>query len=429
MISLNHRDKFNLKLFAIFVILAEMVHVYINNAPPLYLRLGYVFVYIAFCLSNLRLIPFFTAINLIIERFSISFGEFLPNTLWFHVIILFFGYSLKFRNDGISIHRVCNIYDYIYLIFLLGIAVFGLIIHIATITDTGFIASIIFALLLLRCIVSYSKEDSRLFVFYIALVTVISVIFSFTHYGDLVSGFYTTSGGYVDRLKWKDSNYISFFVGLIFLLSLFLAKRSSKRKKMFYTTSVVITSVAICLLISRGTILFLAVALVYYFRKDVFKWSFIKYYLLIFLIICISYQFGFLDNIIYRFTSDDLTTGSGRTNIWREGIATFSDKDLLTIIFGAGAGQSTNMVVFNDVNWSPHNNYLEMLFDYGILGVLIFVFWLMSLFFTSKTNEKQTMMIYIILSCITIVPFIYVVPIWIILPVIMVLDNKILKYE
>ena len=389
MISLNHRDKFNLKLFAIFVILAEMVHVYINNAPPLYLRLGYVFVYIAFCLSNLRLIPFFTAINLIIERFSISFGEFLPNTLWFHVIILFWGYSLKFRNDGISIHRVCNIYDYIYLIFLLGIAVFGLIIHIATITDTGFIASII----------------------------------------DLVSGFYTTSGGYVDRLKWKDSNYISFFVGLIFLLSLFLAKRSSKRKKMFYTTSVVITSVAICLLISRGTILFLAVALVYYFRKDVFKWSFIKYYLLIFLIICISYQFGFLDNIIYRFTSDDLTTGSGRTNIWREGIATFSDKDLLTIIFGAGAGQSTNMVVFNDVNWSPHNNYLEMLFDYGILGVLIFVFWLMSLFFTSKTNEKQTMMIYIILSCITIVPFIYVVPIWIILPVIMVLDNKILKYE
>ena len=193
---------------------------------------------------------------------------------------------------------------------------------------------------------------------------------------------------------------------------------------MFYTTSV-----AICLLISRGTILFLAVALVYYFRKDIFKWPFIKYYLLIFLIICISYQFGFLDNIIYRFTSDDLTTGSGRTNIWREGIATFSDKDLLTIIFGAGAGQSTNMVVFNDVNWSPHNNYLEMLFDYGILGVLIFVFWLMSLFFTSKTNEKQTMMIYIILSCITIVPFIYVVPIWIILPVIMVLDNKILKYE
>lgn len=429
MISLNYRDKYNLKLFAVFVIIAEMVHVYINSAPPLYLRSGYVLVYMIFCLSNIKLIPFFTAINLIIERFSISFGEFLPNTLWFHVMILFLGYFLKFRNDGIPIHRACNKYDYISLIFLLTVSIFGFFIHITTITDTGFIASIIFALLLLRCIASYSENDFRLLVFYIVLATVISVIFSFTHYGDLVSNFYTTSGGYVDRLRWKDSNYISFFIGLIFLLSLFLLKRSNKSKKNFYIASIIIIAVAICLLISRGTILFLIIALAYYFRKDIFKLSVIKYFILIFLIICISYQFGFLDSIIYRFTSDDLTTGSGRTDIWRQGIVTFFNKDLLTIIFGAGAEQSVNMAVLNNINWSPHNNYLEVLFDYGILGVLVFVSLLMSLFFTSKTNEKQTMIVYIILSCITVVPFIYVTPIWIILPVIMLYDNKILKYE
>lgn len=428
MISLNYRDKYNLKLFAVFVIIAEMVHVYINSAPPLYLRSGYVLVYMIFCLSNIKLIPFFTAINLIIERFSISFGEFLPNTLWFHVMILFLGYFLKFRNDGIPIHRACNKYDYISLIFLLTVSIFGFFIHITTITDTGFIASIVLALLLLRCIASYSEENFRLFIFYIVLSATVSIIFSFTHYNDLVSDFYTTSG-YVNRLRWKDSNYISFFIGIVSLISLFLYKKNKENVKLFYLISFVVFVVAICLLLSRGTILFLIISLTYYFRKSIFRLSTVKYYILIALLLWVPYQMGFFDSVIERFLSEDFATGSGRINIWRQGIDTFFNKDLFVILFGAGANQASTMAVSGDINWSPHNNYLEILYNYGIFGLIIFVLFFMSLFFTSKTNEKQTMLVYIILSCITIVPFIYVTPIWIILPVIMLYDNKILKYE
>lgn len=428
MISLNYRDKYNLKLFAVFVIIAEMVHVYINSAPPLYLRLGYVLVYMIFCLSNIKLIPFFTAINLIVERFSISFGEFLPNTLWFHVIILFMSYFLKFRNETIPIFKFFNKYDYISLIFLLTVSIFGLFIHITTVTDTGFIASIIFALLLLRCIASYSEENFRLFIFYIVLSATVSIIFSFTHYNDLVSDFYTTSG-YVNRLRWKDSNYISFFIGIVSLVSLFMYKKNVGNVKLFYLISFVVFVVAICLLLSRGTILFLIISLTYYFRKSIFRLSSVKYYILITLLLCVSYHMGFFDSVIERFLSEDFATGSGRINIWRQGIDTFFNKDLFVILFGAGANQASTMAASGDINWSPHNNYLEILYNYGIFGLIIFVLFFMSLFFTSKTNEKQTMLVYIILSCITIVPFIYVTPIWIILPVIMLYDNKILKYE
>lgn len=428
MISLNYRDKYNLKLFAIFVILAEMVHVYINSAPPLYLRLVYIGIYIVFSLLNVRLIPFFTAINLIIERFSIAFGEFLPNTLWFHVIILFISYFIKFRNETIPIYRFCNKYDYISLIFLLTVSIFSFFIHITTITDTGFIASIVLALLLLRCIASYSEENFRLFIFYIVLSATVSIIFSFTHYNDLVSDFYTTSG-YVNRLRWKDSNYISFFIGIVSLVSLFMYQKNKEKVKLFYAISFVVFFVAICLLLSRGTILFLIISLAYYFRKNVFRLSSIKYYILIALLLCVSYQMGFFDSVIERFLSEDFATGSGRINIWRQGIDTFFNKDLFVILFGAGANQASTMAVSGDINWSPHNNYLEILYNYGIFGLIIFVLFFMSLFFTSKTNEKQTMIVYIILSCITIVPFIYVTPIWIILPVIMLYDNKILKYE
>lgn len=428
MISLNYRDKYNLKLFAIFVILAEMVHVYINSAPPLYLRLVYIGIYIVFSLLNVRLIPFFTAINLIIERFSIAFGEFLPNTLWFHVIILFISYFIKFRNETIPIYRFCNKYDYISLIFLLTVSIFSFFIHITTITDTGFIASIVLALLLLRCIASYSEENFRLFIFYIVLSATVSIIFSFTHYNDLVSDFYTTSG-YVNRLRWKDSNYISFFIGIVSLVSLFMYQKNKEKVKLFYAISFVVFFVAICLLLSRGTILFLIISLAYYFRKNVFRLSSIKYYILIALLLCVSYQMGFFDSVIERFLSEDFATGSGRINIWRQGIDTFFNKDLFVILFGAGANQASTMAVSGDINWSPHNNYLEILYNYGIFGLIIFVLFFMSLFFTSKTNEKQTMIVYIILSCITVVPFIYVTPIWIILPVIMLYDNKILKYE
>lgn len=428
MISLNYRDKYNLKLFAIFVILAEMVHVYINSAPPLYLRLVYIGIYIVFSLLNVRLIPFFTAINLIIERFSIAFGEFLPNTLWFHVIILFISYFIKFRNETIPIYRFCNKYDYISLIFLLTVSIFSFFIHITTITDTGFIASIVLALLLLRCIASYSEENFRLFIFYIVLSATVSIIFSFTHYNDLVSDFYTTSG-YVNRLRWKDSNYISFFIGIVSLVSLFMYQKNKEKVKLFYAISFVVFFVAICLLLSRGTILFLIISLAYYFRKNVFRLSSIKYYILIALLLCVSYQMGFFDSVIERFLSEDFATGSGRTDIWTQGLTTFFTKDPFTILFGAGANQASTMAVLRDINWSPHNNYLEMLYNYGILGLVAFVLFLMSLLFTSKTNEKQTMIVYIILSCITVVPFIYVTPIWIILPVIMLYDNKILKYE
>lgn len=415
-------------MFAIFVILAEMVHVYINSAPPLYLRLVYIGIYIVFSLLNVRLIPFFTAINLIIERFSIAFGEFLPNTLWFHVIILFISYFIKFRNETIPIYRFCNKYDYISLIFLLTVSIFSFFIHITTITDTGFIASIVLALLLLRCIASYSEENFRLFIFYIVLSATVSIIFSFTHYNDLVSDFYTTSG-YVNRLRWKDSNYISFFIGIVSLVSLFMYQKNKEKVKLFYAISFVVFFVAICLLLSRGTILFLIISLAYYFRKNVFRLSSIKYYILIALLLCVSYQMGFFDSVIERFLSEDFATGSGRINIWRQGIDTFFNKDLFVILFGAGANQASTMAVSGDINWSPHNNYLEILYNYGIFGLIIFVLFFMSLFFTSKTNEKQTMIVYIILSCITIVPFIYVTPIWIILPVIMLYDNKILKYE
>lgn len=415
-------------MFAIFVILAEMVHVYINSAPPLYLRLVYIGIYIVFSLLNVRLIPFFTAINLIIERFSIAFGEFLPNTLWFHVIILFISYFIKFRNETIPIYRFCNKYDYISLIFLLTVSIFSFFIHITTITDTGFIASIVLALLLLRCIASYSEENFRLFIFYIVLSATVSIIFSFTHYNDLVSDFYTTSG-YVNRLRWKDSNYISFFIGIVSLVSLFMYQKNKEKVKLFYAISFVVFFVAICLLLSRGTILFLIISLAYYFRKNVFRLSSIKYYILIALLLCVSYQMGFFDSVIERFLSEDFATGSGRTDIWTQGLTTFFTKDPFTILFGAGANQASTMAVLRDINWSPHNNYLEMLYNYGILGLVAFVLFLMSLLFTSKTNEKQTMIVYIILSCITVVPFIYVTPIWIILPVIMLYDNKILKYE
>lgn len=427
MTSLNYKDIYNLRLFTIFAVLAEMVHVYINDAPPIYLRLAYIGIYLAFCFYNIKLIPFFTTINLILERFSISFGEFLPNTLWWHVIILFIGFSIWFK-DHKPIYYCCGTYEYLSLIFFLFVVVSNYVINISIVNDLGFVTNVLFSILFLQCIFAYSTAEIKLLVQFIILSTFIMVILSLTHYNDLTINFHTTSG-YVERLQWKDSNYISFFIGIISLITLFFPRKDIGNKQLFYIVSILLFIIAISLLLSRGTILFFTISLIYYYRKDIFKVTSIKYSILIGVILAVSYQIGFLDNIIERFLSEDFETGSGRINIWRQGLNTFFSKDIFTIIFGAGVNQAIYMASMNDINWSTHNNYLEILFNYGLVGLIVFLFFLLSLFFSCNSNEKRTIVLYIILSCMTIVPFTYVTPIWIIIPIVMIFDNKVLQYE
>ena len=136
------------------------------------------------------------------------------------------------------------------------------------------------------------------------------------------------------------------------------------------------------------------------------------------------YYSGILEGIIMRFMSEDVQTGSGRADIWRIGLKTFFSKDSLTILLGAGEGQDLTMTYMSGDFWSPHNNYLSIMYNYGVIGLTVFCIWIISLFVRSKTRESRGLILFITVNSFTIVPFTYVSPLWFVIPLIMIWERR-----
>lgn len=415
-------DRKSLTGFLIFVFAFELFHIQINDAPPMALRMAYIGIYLLFCIMNIRLIPIFTTVNLIVERFSTVYGEFLPNTLYFHIAILFMCYLQLRKNSGS------------YLIYynkteLTSLIIFGLYALVSAIFYGIFstVNSILFALLFMATLTLSHKEHIKALINCIIITMTISCLFSFINYENLAVQYLTSSGG-VQRLAWKDSNYLSFFIGLVTLLALFKAKHSTKRKDInFYLIITIILLICLTMLISRGAIVALAVACAFYYKRQIFSHKIFGYAIVIVIVGYVFYNLGLFDGFIMRFESKDLETGSGRTEIWETGFKTFFGKGNLTILFGAGDNQAANMAYRGGIFYSPHNNFIEVLFNFGIVGLILFLSWWGSMFFNSKSLEKTALIIFILTNSMTIVPLSFVMPVWIIIPLILIWDKYINK--
>ena len=420
-----NKDKIFISLFLVFTVIFELYHVVINTNPPMIMRVIYTAVYLGFAIVSPALIPTYTAINLIVERFSSSFGEFLPNTLLFHIAVLMFGrLSLKYSNSVFYTKS----YDRRMLTSFLLLYIYGIIallLHVNINPDFTFVINGAFMLLYLYLISRLrDKYVKTIIKCSVAAMSIVCLIGLF-NYDNLV-GEYATSLGDVDRLEWKDANYFSFFIGIILMFTLYLARYTkSKIYKRYLICSALLMLVTMFSLISRGAIVALVISLLYYFRKDIFSFRSLGYAFAVAVFLLALYYAGMMDGLIMRFMSEDVQTGSGRTDIWQTGLQTFFSKDIMTIIFGAGEGQAIKMTYINGQYWSPHNNYLSMMYNYGIIGLLIFCMWMISLFFHSRTRESRGVVLFIAINSFTIVPFTYVSALWFMVPLIMVWDKRI----
>lgn len=418
------KDKLLISLFMMFTVIFELYHVAIDTNPPMVLRAVYAAIYLVFAVLSPALIPVYTAINLIVERFSCSFGEFLPNTLLFHILVLVFGILCLRNRQNVRVRS----YDYRNLkwfMLLYVYAIVALLLHVNIPSDFSFLINGLFMFAFLHFMTISNDKYIQALLRYSIIVMFIVCIIGLFNYENLV-GDYSTSLGDVDRLDWKDANYFSFFIGLMMLFTLYSIKMTkSKNQRRLYMFGVLLMMVTMAALISRGAIVALVITLIYYYRKELFSLRSLSYLLLVAVAVAGLYYIGILDGLIMRFMSDDLQTGSGRTELWMVGIKTFFSKDPSVIAFGAGEGQALKMTYLKGEYWSPHNNYLSVLYNYGILGLTIFLTWIISMFLHFKTRESRGAIMFIAINCMTIVPFTYVSPVWFVIPLIMIWDRRI----
>lgn len=75
-------------------------------------------------------------------------------------------------------------------------------------------------------------------------------------------------------------------------------------------------------------------------------------------------------NVIWtdKYNSSIESGGSGRTEIWTQAFTLLGGSSLLTLLFGHG-----HNAVFQNIGFSAHNDFLEVLFDYGIIAFILYI--------------------------------------------------------
>ncbi len=174
-----------------------------------------------------------------------------------------------------------------------------------------------------------------------------------------------------------ESNQYAAFALLFLPTMAILGIISRGAERVGYVIGVVVTFTVILLTTSRGAMVGLTLGLLaglFFLRHHLGTATMMKVIAGLTVAVGVAVaiaSIGFSDLLLERFvnktTSSDLTTmTSGRSDNWSLLIEALL-REPVTLVFGYGWGMATKL---SDV--SAHNTYLEVFFDLGIIGVIIF---------------------------------------------------------
>lgn len=165
---------------------------------------------------------------------------------------------------------------------------------------------------------------------------------------------------------------------------------------------------AVALLASRGVGLIALVLPVLVVSFTQFK-KFGPIFVLLGLIAVLVWQapsLPVLEPLMDRFqNARNVDSGGGRFDIWTMAITSFTSRNPLETLVGLGPNSTVSLL-----GWSMHNQFLQLLMDYGVLGLLSFVafyFCLLRNIFRRKDDMKGACLgiaVYFLIVCLSIVP-------------------------
>lgn len=112
---------------------------------------------------------------------------------------------------------------------------------------------------------------------------------------------------------------------------------------------------------------------------------------------------GIIERQQYLSEQDELAD-NGRTQIWALTLDGYSDAPLLDQIIGGGPGTGGRYMEERTGGWfvMPHNAYIEILCDYGVVGLLIFISFLLvlmkSAFLYPRGSLQRKLILCVVLS-------------------------------
>lgn len=212
-----------------------------------------------------------------------------------------------------------------------------------------------------------------------------------------------------DRVNWMDPNYWGGVIGMGFLVAFIKLINGDEERlnKVILLITTLISIIAIMLNASRGAVLAVAVASLFFILTTNIKTGYKLLYLILSLgFVYFMYNNQMLDVLINRVQMDD-GTGSLRTVIWKQRINAFwENSSIIHILFGYGT-MGARMLGYGS-NTSSHSDFVGILSSFGILGFVIWITLLLLPLFQChrvKKNKIASCLIYLGLCCFTLEPF------------------------
>lgn len=248
------------------------------------------------------------------------------------------------------------------------------------------------------------KADLQQMLKYLSCGIILSILLSFLYYTGLstpqpfMGENYLRFGGCFININ-SLGMYCS--LGLACSVSLFLQKEISNRNFAFYS----ITFLGCGLLSFSKTFMLITlctmcITFIYLFIKCENKRKFFIRTIccLIIVAILLAICHNLVANIVDRFVGDKISIGNittGRSEIWKEYFKTWT-KNIWTILFGVGACHP--YLVIDDLIRSPHNIYLGLLTQLGVVGIIALIAVIIVLF-RNKQFKKSFICYLPIISC------------------------------
>ena len=174
-----------------------------------------------------------------------------------------------------------------------------------------------------------------------------------------------------------DQNDVSFLIGfgLVPLVAQLMARRLSFMQGVLCWATIGYGVYAILLLASRGMSIAILVATLAMFGRILFTRRRSVYILVAALLAgAVLFNLPGSDALFVRFHASDVTTANDRIPLWHATLTRFESSDVRQIFLGQGFETSMQLIRrVSAILTSTHNAYLEVLYEFGLVGLAAFL--------------------------------------------------------
>ena len=218
----------------------------------------------------------------------------------------------------------------------------------------------------------------------------------------------------MERAYWMDPNYWGMVVGMgatAALIELFFNKNNKILLTAVLILTIVVSVPTLFLVASRGAVLsFAIVFVIIIIASKAKKWVKLIAVIGATVFVVLLYNNGYMDIFLYRVLKEGtLEEGGGRLNVWRTKIHLFLNSNPIHWIIGFGNEMGTRLggsQLSGGRYMGFHNDYLAYLVEYGLLGLILFLYWILSPLRKATHNRSIVLGVtaYVATCCFTLEP-------------------------